>query len=73
MNRSEAMTPLVNDEGRFTLTAGVFIRGNVRRAATIAVVDFYEEKGVLSSSFIFRGPRRRLLALRKYLVTTFQD
>lgn len=33
MNRSEALTALNTGEGRFNLTAGMAIRGQIRRAA----------------------------------------
>ena len=67
MNRTEAMAPLNKGEGRFPVTSGLFVRGGVRRAAIAAMVDFYEEKGLLSSSFIFRGPEDRVIALYNFL------
>ena len=67
MNRSEAFASLAAGETRFPATSGVLVRGSLRRAAVTAMVDFYEEKGLLSSSFVFRGPQDRVQALYNYL------
>ena len=67
MNRSEAMAPLAKGEARFPVTSGLFVRGSVRRAAIAAMVDFYEEKGLLESTFIFRGSQDRVLSLYNFL------
>ena len=67
MNRSEAYAPLGKNEGRFPVTAGAFVRGRVRKAATMAMVDYYEEKGWLESAFIFRGPAEKVKVLHDWL------
>jgi hypothetical protein len=67
MNRQEALAPLGKGEARFPVTSGAFVRSRVRRAATVAMVDFYEEKGLLSSAFIFRGPEAKVRALYNWL------
>lgn len=71
MNRSEAYAPLGKGEGRFPMTAGALVRGQVRKAAAMAMVDFYEEKGWLESAFIFRGPADKVVALHNWLRANF--
>ena len=73
MNRSEAMAPLGKGEARFPLTAGALIRGQVRKAATMAMVDFYEDKGFFESAFVFRGPHDRVQMLFNFLKANFDD
>lgn len=63
MNRTQAMMPVVAGEARFNLTAGALLRGTVRLSAAKAGVDYYEEKGLLESVFIFRGEIDRVKAL----------
>jgi len=46
-------------------------RGKVRKAATIAMVDFYEEKGFFESVFIFRGPADRIQTLHNFFKVNF--
>lgn len=70
MNRSEALAPLNDDEGRFHLTAGLIYRGAIRKAALKARVDFFEEKGFLESVFVFRGPKLNTQALYNFLKRT---
>ena len=67
MNRAEAFAPLDEGEARFPVTSGVLVRGSVRRAAVAAMVDFYEEKGFLESTFVFRGPEHKIRALYNFL------
>lgn len=71
MTRSDALAPLNKGEGSFNLTAGVGIRGEIRRGAIRYGVDFYEEKGWLESIFVFRGPADQLRqfynALKNYV------
>jgi hypothetical protein len=71
MNRSEAMAPLGKNEGRFPATIGMIYRGMVRKAATRAMVDFYEEKGFFESVFIFRGPVDRIQTLHNFFKVNF--
>lgn len=71
MNRIEAMAPLGKNEGRFPMTAGLLVRGKVRKAAMMAMVDFYEDKGFLESTFIFRGPADRVIKLHNFLKVNF--
>lgn len=73
MTRSEALAPLKAGEGRFNLTAGMAIRGSVRRGALAYGVDFYEEKGWLDSVFIFRGDASRVTSFMSALKQTFGD
>ncbi len=73
MNRSEALTPLNAGEGRFNLTAGMAVRGQIRRAALMYGVDFYEEKGWLESVFVLRGPAKKVISLKNALESAFGD
>ena len=73
MNRSEAMAPLKAGEARMPVSAGVFIRSSIRQAAVRFMVDFYEEKGVLSSEFIFRAEVKRLLAFKRAMEKALED
>lgn len=63
MDRSEALAPLKAGEARLPLTAGFIVRGQIRRAALVLGVDYYEEKGLFESTFVLRGAR----ALREKL------
>ena len=67
MTRTEALAPLGKGEARFPVTSGALVRGSARRAALAAMVDFYEEKGFLSSQFIFRGSEANIRALYNFL------
>ena len=67
MNRQEALAPLGKGEGRFPVTSGALVRGSIRKAAMMVMVDFYEEKGLLESIFIFRGPQDRIIALHNWM------
>lgn len=51
MTRTEALAPLKAGEARVPGSAGLFMRGNLRRAAVRNMIDFYEEKGMFSSEF----------------------
>lgn len=73
MNRSEAFAPLGHKEARFPMSAGALIRGQIRKAATMAMVDFYEEKGFLESQFIFRGQEDRVRRLFNFFKVNFDD
>lgn len=73
MNRNEALTPLKTGEGRFNVTAGIAIRGQVRRAAMAYYVDFYEEKGWFESTFVLRGPAKNIISLKNALEAAFGD
>ena len=67
MTRSEALAPLASGEARVPVTAGIAVRGIVRRAALTFGVDYYEEKGWLESTFVLRGPADQLRRMKKYL------
>lgn len=67
MNRSQALAPLAQTEDRFQVSAGLVIRGEVRRASVRCGIDFYEEKGWFESLFVFRGERRAVLAFKQLL------
>lgn len=73
MTRSEALAPLKAGEGRFNLTAGMAIRGAVRRGALRYGVDYYEEKGWLDSVFIIRGDAGRIIKFKAALEQAFGD
>ncbi len=73
MTRSEALAPLRDGEGRFNITAGMAIRGEIRRGAVSFGVDFYEEKGFFESAFVFRGSKERLLKFMRVLKQNFAD
>ena len=73
MTRSEALAPLKAGEGRFTITAGMAIRGSIRRGALSYGVDYYEEKGWLDSVFIVRGCADRVVAFKDAIAKTFGD
>lgn len=73
MDRVQALSPLSAGEGRVRLTAGVVVRGHVRRAAVLYGVNFYEEKGWLESVFVLRGPAKQVMNLKKALETTLGD
>jgi hypothetical protein len=57
----EAQAPLGPGEARFTLEAGVLIRGEVRRGAARHGVDWFEQKNWFDSFFVFRGPADAML------------
>lgn len=66
----EAQAPLQAGEARFHATAGLILRGTLRRGASQCGVDWFEQKGWLDSYFVFRGPAeqvRRLFAAMKKL------
>jgi hypothetical protein len=67
MTRSEAIAPLNPGEARFPVEVGLLTRGTVRRVCAMQCVDFYEEKGLLESTFIVRGPIARVQATLKAL------
>jgi hypothetical protein len=73
MNRTQALAPLKMGEGRFNLTAGLAIRGAVRRGAINCGVDFYEEKGWLESVFVLRGEAKRVIQFKKAVEKAFGD
>lgn len=73
MSRSEALAPLKAGEGRFTVTAGIAIRGSIRRGALSYGLDYYEEKGWLDSVFIIRGSANRVVAFKDAIAKTFGD
>lgn len=73
MNRSEALAPLKAGEARMPCTAGLAIRGEIRRGALLHGVDYYEEKGWFESTFILRGPADRVKALHTAIVAAFGD
>lgn len=73
MNRSEALAPLGPGEGRIPISAGVVIRGQIRKAALMCGVDYYEEKGWFESTFILRGPAERVIKLKRLIEQHFGD
>lgn len=73
MTRGEVLAPLKAGEGRFNMTAGLVIRGAVRRGALQYGIDYYEEKGWLDSVFVFRGPADRVFSFKNILEATFID
>lgn len=73
MTRSEALAPLKAGEGRVNLTAGIAIRGAIRRGAINYGVDYYEEKGWLESVFILRGRAERVMQFKNAVEQTFGD
>lgn len=73
MNRSEALTPLKAGEGYVPVTAGVVIRGQLRKAALLSGIDYYEDKDWLESTFIFRGPADKLMRFYKWAKQNFGD
>lgn len=73
MTRSEALAPLKAGEGRFTVTAGIAIRGSIRRGALNYSLDYYEDKGWFDSVFVVRGEARRVVAFKDAIAKTFGD
>lgn len=73
MDRVQSLSKLNAGEGRVRMTAGAVVRGQVRRAALMYGVDFYEEKGWFESAFILRGPARQVMNLKKALETALGD
>lgn len=73
MTRSEALSVLNAGEGRFNLTAGMAIRGQIRRAALMYGVDYYEEKGWFESLFVMRGPAKKIINLKNAIEAAFGD
>lgn len=73
MTRSEAIAPLKAGEGRFQLTAGMAIRGQVRTLCDRLMLDYHESKGFLESSFIVRGPADRVIRAKTALEQAFGD
>lgn len=61
----QAHAPLKPGEARFTLEAGVLIRGEVRRSAARQGVDWFEQKNWFDSFFIFRGEIANLMTFRR--------
>ena len=66
MTRDQALAPLGKNEGRFPITSGALVRGRVRMLLTFQMMDYYEEKSFLESTFIVRGPADKVVAFRKY-------
>jgi hypothetical protein len=73
MTRSEVLSALNAGEGRFNLTAGMAIRGQIRRAALMYGVDYYEEKGWFESLFVMRGPAKKIINLKNAIEAAFGD
>lgn len=73
MTRNEALAPLEKGEARVNLTAGLAIRGAIRRGAINYGVNYYEEKGWLESVFVLRGEANRVIQLKKAIEQTFGD
>ena len=71
MDRNQAQAPLKEGEARIPCTVGLVGRGQVRRAAIMSGVDYYEEKGWLSSTFILRGEANRVITLVEQLEQHF--
>lgn len=73
MTRSEALAPLNKGEGRFHVTAGMAIRGAVRRGALRYGVDYYEERGWFDSAFVVRGDAGSIIQFKAALDQAFGD
>ena len=73
MDRSQALAPLKAGEARLPCTAGLVTRGKVRQAALMLGVDYYEEKGWLGSTFIFRSDADRVRILKNLLQKHFGE
>lgn len=65
MTRSEALAPLKTGEARLPANIGLINRAAIRRLALFYGVNYYEEKGWLTSTFIFRGPADRVLSFQR--------
>jgi hypothetical protein len=57
----QAKAPLGPGEGRFSAECGAICRGNYRRLASQIGVDWFEQKNMLTSYFIFRGPAPKMI------------
>lgn len=69
VTRNKIMRPLEGGEGgecRFPATIGLLYRGEHRRQAQLAGIEYYEKKGWLDSEFIFRGS---LLEMEDFLLS----
>lgn len=64
MDRSAALAPLTPGEGRLPAQIGALLRGQVRKAAILRGIDFYEEKGWFESTFVFRGPAHKIVLFK---------
>lgn len=73
MNRSQAIAPLKAGEGRFQVTAGLAIRGQIRSLCDQLLLDYYENKGWFESSFIVRGPANNIVRAKNLLDQAFGD
>lgn len=73
MDRSQALSPLKTGEGRFTMTAGLAIRGQIRQVAVQLGVDYYEERGWFESTLVLRGPADRVIRLKTMLEQHFGE
>lgn len=73
MNRSEAFAPLSEGEARLSFEAGAWLCGPIRRSMIKLMLDFYEDKGILDSAFIARGPVDRMYILEDYLRNLSQN
>ena len=67
MNRSEALAPLTKGESRFPIEAGALVRGQIRKLLLKHMLDYYEEKSFIESTFIVRGPVDKVMAVRRHL------
>ena len=65
MNRNQAMLPVIQGEARFTLNAGRIFRSQILRLALKHNIQYYEDKGLLDSFFIFRGATIDATAFKK--------
>lgn len=67
MNLDTATAPLKTGEGRLRFSCGPLYRGYVRKLCSFNGLNYYEEKGILSSVFIVIGPDYKIIALNEKL------
>lgn len=73
MTKDEAYKPLKANEARFPLTVGAFYRGNIRQEALLHNIDYYEEKGFLTSVFLFKAEKTKLTIFYDYMKIKYKD
>lgn len=69
----QAKAPLGPGEGRFSAEVGMIGRGDIRRTATQLGIDWFEQKNMLTSYFIFRGPGTAMIAFHEAMQEAEDD
>ena len=73
MTRDEAYKPLKANEASFPMSVGAFYRGTIRQEALLHNIDYYEEKGFLTSVFLFKAEKTKLIKFYEYTKLNYKD